>query len=318
MKKLSYLLGLLAVAGIIFTSCSKDEEEPLPPTITFLGGVHPGTGWERVDGDITLETGEPFVFGFTAKSNSDKNLSRIKVTRNYENVSLNEVMDSTVSISTYTVDIETIAYPNTPGSEVFTITVYDKNSLSTSASFTITTVAGDPGIVEYTDISLGSYTSATNSSFASITGETFNLTDAEDPAVQSKIDWVYFHGATNGHTLMSPENTDLYAVYPQIESWTNKNTTLFGKTTSIDENAYNAVTDKNILILTIQNDGVALVDDFFSELLSNPGGFEVGDILAFETHDGNRGLILVTEVNPGTPNGNSTIKYDLKVEKPAK
>ncbi|MCF8378374.1 MAG: hypothetical protein K9H49_02285 [Bacteroidales bacterium] len=317
MKKISYLLGLLAVAGVLFTSCAKDEEEPLPPTITFLGGVHPGTGWDRVDGDVTLEVGEPFVFGFTAQSKSDKNLSTIKVTRDYENVSQTTVLDSAVSVSSFTVDIETIAFPNNPGSEVFTIKVTDKNGLSTSASFTITTVPGDPGISSYTNITLGSYTSATNSSFASITGETFSMTEAQDADVQAKIDWVYFHGATYGHTVMSPTNNNLYAVYPQIENWTNKNNTLFAKT-ALNQAAYDLVTDKNILILTIQNTGVTLNSNFFSELISNPGGFAVGDVLAFETHTGNRGLLIIKEVNSASPNGNSTIKYDIKVENPPK
>ena len=94
MKKLTYLLGLLVVASAIFTSCSKDETEPDPPSITFLGGTEPSTGWERVDGDVSLTVGEPFVFGFTASSNSDKNLSTIKVTRNYENVTQSTLLDS--------------------------------------------------------------------------------------------------------------------------------------------------------------------------------------------------------------------------------
>jgi hypothetical protein len=47
MKKLSYLLGLLVVAGIIFSACAKDEEEPDPPTVNFLGGIYTPWGVER-------------------------------------------------------------------------------------------------------------------------------------------------------------------------------------------------------------------------------------------------------------------------------
>lgn len=315
MKKLSYLLGIIAITGFLFTSCTKDEDDPLPPTVSFLGGTEPGTGWERIDMDATLEVGEPFVFGFTATSKSDKNLSKVVVVRDYENVSVNTVLDSTISATSFTVDIETVAFPNNPGSEVFTVTATDKNGLSTSISFTITTVAGDPGINVYTDVTLGSYTSTENSSFASITGETFSLAQAQDEDVQAKIDWVYFHGATYGHTMMSPSNENLYAIYPDIESWASQKTTLFGKTTNITEDAYNQIDNKNVLILTIQNDGVVINQDFYSELISNPGGFAAGDIIAFETQEGNRGLLIVREVNSATPNGDSTIKYDLKVEK---
>ncbi|MCB2219333.1 MAG: hypothetical protein KQI35_02980 [Bacteroidetes bacterium] len=315
MKKLSYLLGLLVVAGMIFTSCSKDDEEPDPPTITFLGGIEPTTGWERVDGDVNLNVGEPFVFGFTASSNSDKNLSSIKVTRDYENVFLNTLVDSAVSVKTFTIDIQTVAYPNTPGTEVFEVTVSDKNGKTSSINFTVTTSQADPGISVFTDVELGSYTSTTNSSFASITGETFSLAEANsDPAVQAKIDWMYFHGATRGHTLMAPNNDVTIDIFPAVENWTNRNTTFFAKTT-LGAGDYSAVENKNQLVLTITNQQLDFGDDFYSELVSNPGGFAVGDIIAFETLSGNYGLIKITEVNPGANNGLSTIKYDVKVEK---
>ncbi|MCD4695837.1 MAG: hypothetical protein K8S16_06310 [Bacteroidales bacterium] len=304
--------GDVATKTLMFTIDGPPPD--LLPTITLLSGIHPGTGWTYVDGDVTLEVSEPFVFGFTATSNTDENLANIKVTRNYENVSLNTILDSNINVSSYSVDIETIAYPGTPGTEIFTISATDMLDNSNSIEFSVTTTPQDPGISIHTNIVLGSYTCSTNKLFASETGETFSLTEAEDPAVQSKIDWVYFHGATYGHTLMSPENTDLYAVYPQIENWTNKNNTLFGKTT-LGSSEYNVVTNNTLLILQIQNSGVTLAENYFSELMSNPGGFEVGDVLAFETQGGKRGLILITEVNPGTTNGESTIKFNVKVVK---
>lgn len=318
MKKLSYLLGLLLIGGIIFSSCSK-EDTATAPSVSFLGGVYAPWGAERIDQDVTLTVGEAFVFGFTASSTSDKNLTRIKVTRNYENVSMNTVMDSAVSVASFTVDIETVAYPNTPGSEVFTITITDKNDLSTSISFTVTTVAAEPNISTYTNISLGSYTSTTPSSFASITGETFSVSQANDPVTQKKIDFVYFHGGTYGHTVASPASAIAGTIYSTtVATWAteNRNHTSFGLT-NLTVAAYNAVETKSQLILSIQNDGVALDEQFQSQLLSNPAGFAVGDIIAFETYDGNQGLIKLTEINVGATNGASTIKYDLKVEKPA-
>ena len=89
---------------------------------------------------------------------------------------------------------------------------------------------------------------------------------------------------------------------------------MFAKT-NITTAGYDLVENKSQLILTIQNSGSSLTEDFCSELLTNPTGFAVNDIIAFETHDGNRWLLLITEVNPGATNGESTIKYDVKVEK---
>ncbi|GAB4312949.1 MAG: hypothetical protein Kow00127_03700 [Bacteroidales bacterium] len=315
MKRVHYLLGLLLISGLVFTSCSKDDEEPQPPSVIFLGGIEPGTGWERVDGDVTLEVGQPFVFGFTASSNSDKNLKQIVVTRNYENISTITMLDTAISSPSFTIDIQTVAYPNTPGTEVFTVTATDRNDKATSISFTVTTIQADPGINVYTGVSLGSYQSSTNSSFASITGETFSLSEANnDPAVQAKIDWMYFHGASLGHTLMSPANETAADVFPSVAGWTNKNTTFFAKTT-LTMNEWNAVENKNQLILTIQNQNLDLSNDFYSEVTSNPGGFAVNDIIAFETSSGMYGLLLIKEVNPGATNGESTIVYDVKVEK---
>ncbi len=316
MRKLSYLLGLFITAGLIFSSCSKDEEEDTPPSLKFLGGNYTyenGTTIPRTDGDVTMETGKPLVFGFTTSSTTDKNLKSIKITRNYENVSLNVVWDTTLSTNFWEMDIVTVSYP-LPGSEVFEITVTDRNEMTATISFTVTTTQADPGINVYNNISLGSYTSSTNSSFASVTGETFSMVQAEDPAVQAKISWIYFHGVTYGHTLMSPANATIEQVFEGVADWDNRNTTLMGKT-NLTKEAYELVVNKNQLILSIQNSGVDMTEDFVSELQSNPGGFEVDDIIAFETGDGHQGLLRIMEVNEGASLGESTIKYNVKVEK---
>lgn len=313
MKKLSYLLGLILVSGLIFTSCSKDEEENTPPTLSFLGGTSDIWELPRTDSDVTMETGQPLVFGFTTTSTTNKNLASVKITRNYENVSIQTMWDTTLSTNTWTMDLKTVSHPN-PGTEVFEIKVTDRNDLSATINFTVTTVEADPGINVYNGVTLGSYTSSTNSSFASITGQTFSMVQAEDPAVQSKISWIYFHGTVYGHTIMSPANAVVEDVFPGVSDWDNRNTTLMGKT-GLSTEAYELIVNKNQLILTIQNSGVSMTDDFHSELQSNPGGFEVGDIIAFETGEGNQGLIRVTEVTPGSSNGESKIKYNVKVEK---
>ncbi|MEZ5196228.1 MAG: hypothetical protein R2764_07475 [Bacteroidales bacterium] len=316
MRKLSFLLALLIFAGMVFTSCSKDEEEQTPPTLEFLGGEF-APGQERVDGDVTLTVGEDFVFGITAKTNSDKNLNRVRIVRTYENISQPiTVLDSTINSESFTIDIMTFAYP-TQGMEDFECTVTDKNDLSKTISFTVTTVLGDPGINIFTGINLGSYNSQTNSSFGSITGETFSITAANgDPTIQEKIDWVYFHGNSFGQTLMSPANDDILTVYPGIGNWdaANRHSTLMGKTNLTLEN-YNSIENENQLILFIQNSGVSMTQNYFSELMSNPGGFAVNDVIAFETYMGKRGLILITAINPGTTNATSTITYNIKVVK---
>ncbi len=81
MKKLTYLLGLLLVGGLIFSSCSKDEdEEPqdLTPTIAFE------TGGE----DVTLVQGDTIKFSVACASNSNsgKKLDKFRIYMIIENV----------------------------------------------------------------------------------------------------------------------------------------------------------------------------------------------------------------------------------------
>ncbi|MCD4682796.1 MAG: hypothetical protein K8R86_05905 [Bacteroidales bacterium] len=317
MKKLNYLMIILFLTGFIFMSCSTDEdpEEMNPPSISFLGGIHQATGKAYVDGDIILTVGEQMVFGITAKSESNKNLKRIYIERVYEVISTEVIIDSTINSSNFTYEKITATNPNV-GMEDFNCTVTDKNDKTTTISFTITTVLVDPGINVYTGISLGSYDSPTNSSFASITGETYSIADAGIDSIQSKIDWVYFDGASWGHTLMSPSDTIVETVYPTIGDWdaNNRNQTRFAKTDYTPDD-YNFIENDNQLVVMINNANLNFVDDFFSELQSNPGGFAVGDIIAFETHIGLYGFIKVTAVDPGANNGLSTITYDLKVVK---
>lgn len=313
MKKLSYLLGLFVITGLLFSSCEKDEEENTPPSLAFLGGVHEPTNIPRTDGDVEMETGNQLVFGFSASSTTSKNLSRVLITRNYENVSLNTMIDSTIAVPSISFDLVTVSYP-IQGTELFEITVFDKNGLSSTISFTVTTTAPSAGISIYDGVELGSYTSTANSSFASITGETFSLAEAEEPDVQSKISWIYFHGVTNGHTFMSPANEDIEQIYPGVAGWENRNTTLFKKTTLSTEQ-YDIIENKNQLIISISTGGASdMSDDFFSELSSNPGGFAPGDVIAFEAKDGKLGLLKLLLVNEGATNGDSWIKYDVKVE----
>jgi hypothetical protein len=313
MKKLSYLLGLILVTGIIFSSCSKDEEEKTPPTLKFLTGTSPIYNVPLVTSDTTMEAGEKFVFGFEATSTTDKNLHTLTIKGTYENVS-ERTWDTTLATNTFRTEVQIITYDN-PGTEVFEVTVTDRNNQSATISFSVTTFEADPGIVEYENIALGSYSSSTNSSFASVTGETFSMTDAEDPAVQQKISWIYFHGVVYGHTIMSPGNAEIQDIYDGVAEWEHKNSTLMAKT-SLTIEQYELIVNKNQLILTIQNSGVSpMTENFHSELQSDPGGFEVGDIIAFETYDGHQGLIRVTEVNGNANIGESTIKYNLKIEK---
>jgi hypothetical protein len=313
MRKLSYLLGLLLVAGLIFSSCKKDEDdEPqdVTPTINFKGGIHQASGMEYVDGDVTLNVSEIFVVGITASSNSGRDLSNLNVIRKFEN-GQPFTLDTVCNGTSISYDLFFQANGEV-GNEDWIFTIEDKDGNSSQLSFVITTEAVPTGIVNYTDIELGSWESPTSSSFASITGETFDITEANtDETIQEKIDFVYFDGGSYGHTVMAPDDDIVLAVYPSIENWATRNATLFART-QLNANTYDQIVNvSSLLAITSQLDFNA---SFISELLPDGDGFAVGDVFAFQTGAGLFGLMKITEVDQGATNSVSTIMYDVKVQ----
>jgi len=135
MKKLSYLLGLLVVTGIIFTSCSKDDDEPtdVKPTINFKGGG------DYVSGDVTVDVNDTLLIGVTATQNSNttKKLQEIYISRTSEN---NIVWDTTMEINEtfYDADFNFIAL-SIPTVETIAFRVSDKDGEVSSVSLDVTT-----------------------------------------------------------------------------------------------------------------------------------------------------------------------------------
>jgi hypothetical protein len=289
MKKLSYLLGLTLISGLIFTSCGGDDEkELLPPSLSFLGGQYE-PGHDRVDGDVTLTVGTPFVFGIAGSTNSDKDLKRLRIERKYENVSTLEVLDSTFSVSAISFDIQVVSYPNV-GSEDFECTLWDKNDKSTTISFTVTTEAAAPDITVYTDVILGSQTNNQDGSFfASLDGTVYN--QAEAKINYDKVDFLYYYGASNLATIASPDDADAATIYNNavngLQTWTDLNSTKF-KVTSLSTTDFNAITTSNQIITS-------------ATLPSEPNSSDatdlsVGDVLAYKTMDAQYGLIHIDAI----------------------
>lgn len=298
MKKLIYLLGLLLVAGFIFTSCDKSEDEETdPPSISFLGGEYE-PGKDRVDGDVTLTVGEQFVFGITTGTNSDKNLRRVFIERNFENVSRVTVLDTAINTGSFTIDIQTFAYP-TPGNEDFECTVYDRYDKSTTISFTVTSETAPSNITVYQDKILGAQDNNTGSSFASVDGSVYSLVDAKTNSAD--IDFMYFYGASNLATLAAPDDNDAAQVFNNatngLQTWDVLNDTRF-KETTLTVADFNAITSSN-QIVTVATLPAPPAESKINELT-------VGQVLAFETSAEIFGLILIEAIN-GTTDGSIEI-----------
>jgi hypothetical protein len=297
MRKLVYLFAVILLAGATFmTSCNKeDEPQDLNPTINFKGGA----GY--VSQDATLETLEAFTIGITAQANatSQKNLSNLKITRTFDNQVWFE-WDSAIDVNFYSIDVNFLAL-NVEGTERVEFTITDKDGEQAKISLNITTESAAGPINFYTQKILGSYQSATGSSFASIDGTVYNLADAKANA--DKIDWLYFYGATNAATLAAPDDDDAADVFNDatngLQTWSVLNDTRFKKvSTAID---WDAVTDDTIIVQET-TDGVDQ---------TKINQIAVGDILGFVAANGKHGLIKIDNIVAGA---DGTIEISVKVQ----
>ncbi len=293
MKKLSYLLGLMLITGMIFTSCSKDEDEPLPPSLQFKGG----TGYTSQD--VTINENNTIKVGIIGLSNttSGKNLTRFTLTLTTNNVP-DVLVDSSINIATFDADY-VITFPN-EGEYRLAAKIYDKDGQTAEAAFNVT-VNPVAGIIDYTDKILGSYNSNTGSSFASADGTVYTLADAK--ANSEKIDWLYFYGATNHATIAAPDDDVAATVFTGadgLDSWATKNNTRFAQSL-LTGDQFDQITTKSQLITAAQ--GANPTESRLSDL-------NVGDVLAFLTAGGNYGLIRVDDIVEGA---DGTINISVKI-----
>ncbi len=296
MKKLVYLFAFLMVSGLLFmTSCSDEEEGDLKPTINFKGGA----GY--VSEDVTLDTEQDFTLGITAASNSSSgaNLSLLELTRVYNNATWFS-WDTAINVSYYSIDI-TLTSLNVEGTEKISLKITDKDGQTNEIALNITTESAAGPITAFDQKILGSYQSSTGSSFASVDGTIYSLAEAK--ANQSKVDWMYFYGASDLATIASPNDSHAALVFNNatngLQTWTTKNNTLFRKVSTVID--WNAITDDTIIM---------------SEAATEPdqtriATLAVGNVLLFKTVTGKYGMIKVNNIAVGA---DGTIDISVKVQ----
>lgn len=298
-KRLSIVFGLLAAGMLMFTSCSDDSSDPgdINPSMTFVGG----TGY--TSGDVTLTTGTEFTVGINASSSTESNakLTNFKVTRVFSNKP--EVfIDSTISTDHFSIDINFFANAEV-GTENFIFLITDKDGQTKELSFVVTTeteIVNGP-INTFSMKIMGAQGSTTGSSFASIDGSVYSLADAKTNA--TKVDWLYFYGATNHATLAAPDDADAAIIFNNatngLQEWAVLNPTRFKKVTD-------AIDWDNI-----NDDAVIVAQTASGVTLTKGNELAASDVLAFITSTGKKGLIKVNSIS-GTTDG--TITISVKVQ----
>ena len=308
MKKFrSYYLSLLAVSSLGFlVSCGNDDEvEPAKnPTLEFIGD----TG--LTSGDRSVPAGEEITTKVTAGSGeSGTNLERftIKVATNGATAAtLFDTTGLTGESFKYTAKFFT---QGVAGTSVYTYSIVDNKGRTTDKSYTITTTSANTGaaINTFSTQLFGSFNNPNPSFFATSTGTRFYRNTA--PANASKIDFVYFYGATNQATIAAPNDNSFGTGAGQIstlgvQNWTKRNATTF-KETALSATAFDAIsTDAQIV--------AAYSGGTNTTVTSRATMLTAGKVLAFKTEAGKQGLIKVTSIT-GTTDG--TITLDVKVQK---
>ncbi len=282
-------LVLVVLVAVAFTSCNKDETTLPAPVITFLNGVNEASvnagGSYTIAGNIASEEGLTEVKYFQVTSTGETQLGQ--AVTSFDNANSYSFQKTINDVSVQT---------------VIKVMATDKKNQSSVLNFTIK--VNGASISSYNNITLGAQTNATiGSSFASLNGLVYNLTDAKANA--SKIDVIFFYGTTNLATLSAPSNTvDLDQVFTTASkpsTWTVQNGTKLEKRNTVN---FESISTGN-QIDNVESTGTAKVSSV-----------AVGDVILFRTANtsafpNKNGVLKVTALS-GT-SGTATITFNVKI-----
>jgi len=305
--KTKILFNLLIIGISLFVvSCAEDEPTP-EPTVEFI------TGDNYVGTDTSLFVNSNFTIGITAESKSEKNITQVSLIRKLDNGT--PVLIADTATSSHSVNLQWPVTTNgNPGFyEEFTCEVSDANHMTSSISFTVYTVAADPGIIHRKNVILTSFNIDLDHFFSTSNGYAYDISDCINPNIQEIIDLAYYDNVTTGHTFMSPDVEFLHSIYPSVENWTYKNQTRFSKT-EITAGAFDAIETidefNNALENAVEHFDLKFVDQV-DEGIQYGGEFAI----AFKNKNGIRGLLKVNDVQSSPNYGESIITFDMKIEK---
>ncbi len=292
MKKISSIIlaaSLLAFMAV-FQSC---EEETNPaPEINFLNGIssvdlEPGDSTYSIAGSITAEAGLDEVKLFQVTDVGETQLG--SAITSFKSGAITTSDDVTYNfqfgINDITQDV------------VIKIQATDKDNQTASKNFTINHGGEVAGPINTWNETLGSYDSNTGSSFATSNGEVYTWADAT--ANSELIDFLYFYGATNEATLAAPDNSDAESVFTGLDGWDTQNATRF-KETTLAASDFDDVDDDAVIVAEAEGANLTKVNQLAQ-----------GDIIAFETEDGKKGLVKIGSIDTGAA---GTMDISVKVQ----
>lgn len=153
----------------------------------------------------------------------------------------------------------------------------------------------------------GQENNAFGSFFATDTGLVYGSVDlSASVALQSKIDFVYFYGSTNGASIGAPSDATVAVAHTgntSLPNWSVKNTTLFSS------NVYTVAKYDSII-----NDSALIKIDSASFSSTLVPTLSADRVVAFKTANGKIGMFKVISTE-GDFGGNRAITINVKVQK---
>ncbi len=293
MKKILTLCGLVLFTGLIFSSCTKDEDEPVPPTVAF----NQQTGY--ISENTTAAFGDTLWFGIILQGNGTDNIVKFEMKANDQ-----VLLDSTINTQRFTINVLTTKGINSE--DIWKFTATDIAGNKKEETITITGAFGQ--INSYTTILMGAQDNAATESFLSFSdNQATRYFQAQAFENQDKIDLFCFFENTPTHpnmmSLGSPGSniTGIFTGVTSPDNYTTKNLTRFYKTT-LTSAQFDAV----------QNDAILLDSYNAAESRKKASVLAVGEVYAILTDSGLNGLIKVIAVS-GEEAG--TLEIAVKIQK---
>lgn len=289
--------------GFLF-SCGEDDTPVADaPGVSVTAAIVDG-GSLVSGGDVIAGSSVTFTINVTAPGG----FNNVDVTGSAtENISRNDLdlelgatsASATLTVATLETDVD--------GTASFTFVAVDELSQSSEeVVFTFEIVAPpSPDARAYSAVLLAAPTGDyTNENFFSVsTGEIYSREEVNattDP-ISATIDFGYYYGGDDNATIASPSGFESTTFAAQVEGWGTKNATVLKTTTmtaaQFTETVSHADIDEAFDAGTADENGI--IPNLAADM-----------VLAFETADGVKGLILVTEIEAGF-DSNDFIRLDI-------
>lgn len=293
MKRLLIVCGFALLSGLMFSSCTKDEDEPVPPAIAF----NQQAGY--VTGDVTASYGDTLRFGIILQGNGTDNIVKFGIKANNQ-----VLLDSTINTQSFVFNFYTVK--SIADQEVWVFTATDIAGNKKEETITITGEFGP--INAYTTVLMGAQDNVDTESFLSFSGnQATKYFQASAFQNQEKIDIFCFFENTATHqnmmSLGSPGSniTGIFEGASSPDNYTTKNLTRFFKT-ELTAAQFDA----------IQNDAVIIDAYNADESRKKASVLTAGDVYAIKIQSGLYGLIKVIAVS-GEETG--TLDIAVKIQK---